>query len=348
MALPFPFGAPPAKAPPAPPAHPAPPVSDRIQEVVTGGPQAWTPLIHNALQVALHLLIGLGMLVVTLWAAKWAAELTRRAMGRLRAASDHKPDAVLQDFVSSLVRYTVVVVGGIAVLQQIGVQTTSVLAVLGGLTLTIGLALQGGLSNVAAGLMILVLRPYRIGDRVVITGVQGVVRGLDLFVTRVHDYDNSVVFIPNAKAFGDVIVNLSMLEARRIVMDFAIDDQDNVDLALALLIEAAKAEPRVVEKPAPWAKVTAVGDRITVTLRAWTSPEVYTDTRYDLIKVVHAAFRREGLSRTEQLPPWAPPDLAKQKQALARRSEPKAGDESASQGAAARVNRGKGRSVEAE
>lgn len=333
----------------------APPVlvTDRVHDLLLGGPEAWAPLIATAAHYLLNLAIGLGLLVLTLWAAQWASRLTRDAMGRIqRRGEGHKPDAVLQDFAASLARYTVIVVGGIAVLGQVGVQTTSVLAVLGGLTLTIGLALQGGLSNVAAGLMILLLRPYRIGDRVVISGVQGVVRGLDLFVTRVHDYDNSVVFIPNAKAFGDVIVNLSLLENRRIVMDFGIDYADDVDLALALLIETAKADTRVEAKPPPWAKVTGLNNStVTVTLRAWTSPEGYTDTRFDLIKQVKAVFEREGLTFayphqvTVESRPWQPPNVEEQRRALTGRTRhPNTSEASTSP----RVNRGKGRSVEAE
>jgi small conductance mechanosensitive channel len=157
--------------------------------------------------------------------------------------------------------------------------------------------LQGGLSNVAAGVMILLLRPYRIGDRVKIAGVEGRVRGLDLFITRVHDLDNSVMFIPNAKALGDVIVNYTMTDSRRIVMDFGIDHDDDIDLALALLLDTAKADGRIVAEPPPWAKVTALGDStVTVTLRAWTSPDGYVDTRYDLIKAVKARFQAAGLS----------------------------------------------------
>src|SRR6201999_3836109 len=116
--------------------------------------------------------------------------LAREATGRLHRHGP--PDAVLQGFMGSLARYVIVIIGLIAVLQQIGVQTTSVLAVLGAASLAIGLALQGGLSNVAAGVMVLLLRPYRLGDRVKIGEVIGRVNGLDLFVTRLHDLDNSV------------------------------------------------------------------------------------------------------------------------------------------------------------
>jgi small conductance mechanosensitive channel len=306
----------------APVAHPAPHMTaaDQVSQLVLGGPGAWLPLLSSALHLLVNLAIGAGLLVITLWAAGWAARLAREATGRLHRG--HAPDAVLQGFVSSLARYGVIVIGLIAVLQQIGVQTTSVLAVLGAASLAIGLALQGGLSNVAAGVMLLLLRPYRIGDRVKIGDVTGRVNGLDLFVTRLHDLDNSVVFIPNSKAFGDVIINYSMPENRRIVMDFRIDYEDDVEVALQVLRQTARADPRIVADPPPWAKVTELGESaVTVTLRAWTSPVGYRDTRFDLIKDAKAALQRAGLSFAYphqvavESRPWKAPDPVAQSRA---------------------------------
>ncbi|HEX5264448.1 MAG TPA: mechanosensitive ion channel family protein [Phenylobacterium sp.] len=309
--VPFPLPA------PAPHAPPGPTTADQVSQLVLGGPAAWMPLLTGALHLLVNLAIGAGLLVITLWAAGWAARLAREATGRLHRGQ--MPDAVLQGFVGSLVRYGVIVIGLVAVLQQIGVQTTSVLAVLGAASLAIGLALQGGLSNVAAGVMLLLLRPYRIGDRVKIGDVVGRVNGLDLFVTRLHDLDNSVVFIPNSKAFGDVIINYSMPESRRIVMDFHIDYEDDVELALELLRETARADERIVAEPAPWAKITELAEStVIVTLRAWTSPVGYRDTRFDLIKEVKAAFQREGLSFAYphqvavETRPWKAPDRVRQ------------------------------------
>jgi small conductance mechanosensitive channel len=309
------------------PAPPAPPLSDQIRDLLAGGPQAWWPLLTTLGHLAVNLTIGLAILVITIWVAGWASTLARNAAGRFHRGDE--PDTVLQGFIASLVRYAVVIIGGVAVLQQIGVQTTSVLAVLGAASLAIGLALQGGLSNVAAGVMILLLRPYRIGDRVEIAGVVGRVRGLDLFITRVHDLDNSVVFIPNAKALGDKIVNFSMPESRRIVMEFGIDYADDVDLALALLIETAKADARIVESPAPWAKLTGLNDStVTVTLRAWTSPDGFVDTRFDLIKAVKARFEAAGLTFAYphqvavESRPWTPPDRARQGRELRKLRPP--------------------------
>lgn len=285
----------PAATAAAPSAPPSPPFSTQISHLVSGGPAAWAPLLSALLHGLLNFAVGAGILAITLWLAGWASRLTRQALARLHGHS--APDAVLQGFVASLVRYTIVAIGGIAVLQQIGVQTTSVLAVLGAASLAVGLALQGGLSNVAAGVMILLLRPYRIGDRVKVADVVGRVHGLDLFVTKIHDLQNSVVFIPNSKALSEVVLNYSMLPVRRIDMDFGIDYDDDEDLALDLLVEIAKADKRIVADPPPWAKITALGDStVTVTLRAWTSPNGFRDTQFDLIRDVKQRFQKEGLS----------------------------------------------------
>jgi small conductance mechanosensitive channel len=197
--------------------------------------------------------------------------------------------------------------------------------------------------------MLLLLRPYRVGDRVQVNGVDGVVHGLDLFTTKLHDFDNSVVFIPNSKALGETIVNFSTMETRRIVMDFGIDYDDNVDLALAVLIETAKVDPRIVADPAPWAKLTALGDNaVTVTLRAWTSPKGYVDTRFDLIKAVKAAFEREGISfpYPHQVAvlerAWTAPDRERQEASLGER-----GGEAASSALKADATRSSGSSSEA-
>jgi small conductance mechanosensitive channel len=315
-----------AAAPHAAPSAPgplAPTFSDQVQHLVAGGPQAWMPLLTGLGRLAINVAVAGLILLITFWIAGWASRFARDATGRFHRHDE--PDTVLQGFIASVVRYAVWIVGGIAVLQQLGVQTTSVLAVLGAASLAIGLALQGALANVAAGVMILILRPYRVGDRVVIDGREGTVRGLDLFITRLHDLDNSVVFIPNAKALGDKIVNYTMTDNRRIVMDFGIDYADDVDLALALLIETAEADERIVANPAPWAKLTKLGDStVTVTLRAWTSPDGYVDTRFDLIKAVKARFEAAGLTFAYphqvavETRPWTAPDQARQRAELKR------------------------------
>jgi small conductance mechanosensitive channel len=183
------------------------------------------------------------------------------------------------------------------VLQQLGVQTTSILALLGAGSLAIGLAMQGSLSNVAAGVMLLVLRPYRIGDVVEINGRIGTVKRLDLFQTELTDPDNLAIFMPNGKVFGEMIVNYSKPATRRMELHFNIDYQDDMDVATALLVDCAKADPRVLAEPAPAAMVTALeASSVRVTLQAWAPTPVYWDVRFGVIKRVKRTLEAHGLS----------------------------------------------------
>jgi small conductance mechanosensitive channel len=254
-------------------------------------------LVRHAADAAGGLAVSLAMagaiLLGTLWAARWLSALT--AEGIARAHRHRPPDTTLQSFAASLVRYLVVVVGMIAVLQELGFKATSVIAVLGAASLAIGLALQGALSNVAAGVMILILRPYRVGDAVEIHGQSGTVKGLDLFSTKLANGDNLAVFVPNAKAFGEIIVNQSAPATRRAQLDFTIGYEDDVDRALALMLACAAAEPRVAKTPAPWAKLTALTDNgVTVSLRVWFAPDQMDDGHYDLMKAVKDRLEAAG------------------------------------------------------
>lgn len=254
----------------------------------------WSKLIDTGGNLAVSLLLAVIILCATIWASGWAAKLTRRAFAKV--SFHHRPDPMLQSFASSLARNVVLIIGLIEVLQQLGIRTTSIIAVLGAVSLAIGLALQGALSNVAAGVMILVFRPFRVGDRVCIAGKEGTVRALEWFTTEISDPDNVRVIVPNGKAFGEVIVNYTRHENRRVELHFGIDFQDDVDLALATLIEVAEADPRVLKLPKPWAKLTKLGDSaIQVTLRAWMSPTDYWDGRFDLMKAVRERFMAAGL-----------------------------------------------------
>jgi small conductance mechanosensitive channel len=245
--------------------------------------------------LAVNLALALAMFLGTLWAANWLSQLTSR--GIARAHRRRPPDTTLQSFAASLVRYLVVVIGLVAVLGQLGVKTTSVIAVLGAASLAIGLALQGALANVAAGVMLLILRPYRVGDAVEVAGRQGTVRGLDLFTTRLASGDNLSVHVPNAKVFGDIVVNQSTPAARQASLDFVIDYEDDVDRALEILLTSAGAEPAVSPKPEPWARMTAMGERgVTVSLRAWFTPNAFDTGRYDLMKRVKDALEAEGFT----------------------------------------------------
>ena len=273
-----------------------PPIVDQAKRLMLGDGELLRHIADAAGGLAVSLALAGLILFGTMWAADWSSRLVARAIGR---AHRRKPaDTTLMSFVASLVRYIVIVVGMVAVLGQLGVKTTSVIAVLGAASLAIGLALQGAMSNVAAGVMLLILRPYRVGDSVEIAGGKaGTVRSLDLFMTRLSSGDSLNVYLPNSKVFGDVIVNMSSPVARRETLDFVIDYEDDVDRALEILLAAAAADPKVKDKPEPWARMTALGERgVTVSLRAWFATGDYDTGRYDLLKAVRERLEAEGFT----------------------------------------------------
>ncbi len=281
---------------PAAPILPTPGRMDTIvKAALDGHPRLLERLLDSLGAAATNLLIALAILALTVWASGWLAGVVRRALARL--GRHHEGDTLLRSFVSSFVRWAILIVGLIAVLQRLGVQTTSILAMLGAASLAIGLALQGALSNVAASVMILILRPYRIGDYVEINGKVGTVRGLDLFATKLSDPDNLDLFMPNSKVFGEMIVNYSSPSNRRMELNFRIDYDDDLDLALEAMMACIKADKRILAQPEPWTGVTALTDSwVTVTLRAWAPVNVYWDARYDMLRRVKDQLKAVGLA----------------------------------------------------
>lgn len=274
-----------------------PPVLDQAKQLMMmGNGELLRHMADAAGGLAVNLALAGAILALTVWAAECSSRLVARAIGR--AHRQRPADTTLMQFTASLVRYLVVIVGLIAVLQQLGVKTTSVIAVLGAASLAVGLALQGALSNVAAGVMLLILRPYRVGDAVEIAGGKsGTVRGLDLFSTRLASGDNLNVHVPNSKVFSDTIINMSSPAERQVTLDFVIDYQDDADRALQILLAQAKADSKVKDRPPPWAKMTAMGDRgVTVSLRAWFAVDDFDSGRYDLMKAIRDRLEAEGFT----------------------------------------------------
>lgn len=232
--------------------------------------------------LAVNLVVAVLILVVTFWASGWADRLVRRLLGRVNRLGP--PDVTLQTFGGSLARYAVVVVGLIAVLQQVGVQATSILAVLGAASLAIGLALQGALSNVAAGVMLLLFRPYRVGDVVEIGGRVGTVRALDLFVTELATFDNTKVVLPNGKVFGDVIVNISFHDQRRVDVVVRLEARTDVEALLPRLKARALESPKVLAAPEPVVEIIGMGETyVQVALRAWVNKADFGPVKGELM-----------------------------------------------------------------
>ncbi|MBX3479472.1 MAG: mechanosensitive ion channel [Caulobacter sp.] len=252
-------------------------------------------LIDQATRFGVDLAAALIILVITIIASRWLSNLASQAVARLQARRGG--DATLQTFVASVVRYGIIIVGLIAVLQQLGVKATSILAVLGAASLAIGLAMQGALSNVAAGVMLLILRPYRAGDFVKISDQLGTVASLDLFTTEITSPEGLKVILPNGKVLGEMITNYTAIDMRRTEITIGIDYEDDIDKALEIMLATARADKRVLDTPEPWARMTSYGDSsINVSLRCWAPLADFWDMHFDMLKNLKLAFDEGGIS----------------------------------------------------
>jgi small conductance mechanosensitive channel len=250
--------------------------------------------------LAVNLLAATLILVVTFWVAGWLAGVARRAIGRVHRKN---PDPTLESFVSSLVRYAVVAVGLVAVLQKLGVQATSIIAVLGAASLAIGLALQGALSNVAAGVMILLFRPYKVGDVIETSTRNGTVKSLDLLFTEISTPDNVKVMIPNSKVFGDVILNYSAHRNRRADVVFKVPLKTDLVVVLQKMRERAESDARVRKDPAPMIELVDLSEVFAqAAIRVWTAKEDYGPVKTDLMMAAHLWAE----DPTRELPPPRP------------------------------------------
>lgn len=229
-------------------------------------------LLDKLAQLGVDLLLAALIGLATFWASGWVSRLVARGFARLNQRQ-HPADPTVASFFSSLVRYVIIIIGLIAMLQQLGVKTASILAVLGAASLAIGLALQGALANMAAGIMILLFRPYRVGDVIESGTKKGTVRNLDLFFTELATDQNLKVLIPNGKVFGDVIVNHTGFGHIRLDLVFKVPaaDQD-VPALIAAIAGWMRDDGRIDEAPAPTAEVSNMDkDNIELTVKLWTT-----------------------------------------------------------------------------
>jgi len=208
-----------------------------------------------------------------------------------------KVDETLRGFMASTVRYLILIFTALAVLNQFGVETTSIIAVLGAASLAIGLALQGTLSNVAAGVMLLLFRPFKVGDYVEAAGLAGTVKSITLFVTELATPDNVQILAPNSQIWGSAIKNYSFHATRRVDMVLGISYEDDVDKAVGLVEEMAKADSRVHADPAPMVVVGELADSsVNIVIRLWCNAGDYWPLKFDMTKALKQRMDAEGVS----------------------------------------------------
>jgi small conductance mechanosensitive channel len=222
---------------------------------------------------------------------------TIRKAVRRAAHKSQRIDDTLGNFFASLTYYGVMAMVVIAVLDRFGVETTSLVAALGAATLAIGLALQGTLSNLAAGVMIILFRPYSLGDFVEIAGQSGSVKDINLFTTVLSTGDNKRIIVPNGNAWGDVITNYSVNGTRRVDFTFSIDYGDDIGAAMTIIQDTLRADTRVHKNPDVFTGVTAHGgSSVDIVTRAWCDGGDYWGIYFDAMKNVKEAFDAKGIS----------------------------------------------------
>jgi small conductance mechanosensitive channel len=281
-----------------------------------------TPSLVTELQLilvngGLKLATGIVILVVGWMAATWAKRGLEAGLARLPI------DLTLKPLVASLARYGVLVLTVLLVVQQFGVQTTSLIAVLGAAGLAVGLALQGTLSNVASGVMLLVLRPFRVGQFVEIAkGKQGTVREIGLFTTMIITRDGVYVSIPNSSIFGDDIINFTRERTRRVTFTVPVDWVNDLDLVEKTMVEALRANALVLKEPAPSAVVQELQEyAVVMRARAHVRSPDYWRALWALQKemklalekaqVLTAVTRQAAITRSEpDMPGNRAPDAA--------------------------------------
>lgn len=233
-------------------------------------------------------------LVIGFTVAGWAGRLVRRAMAR-----SGKIDPIFHPLVGKVVRLAIMVFTIIAVLGRFGVETASLIAAIGAAGLAVGLALQGTLSNVAAGVMLLLLRPFKIGDAVNVGGSVYIIDSIGFFACRAHLPDGPKAFLPNAEIWGKTLINLSETaqDLRRIDQTYGIAYGDDIDTAIAILSRVVADEARIRTDPAPLIKVQALGESsVDILLRVWTARADWWDTQLDLLKTAKQQLEAGGIT----------------------------------------------------
>ena len=247
-------------------------------------------MTDTMMNFGVNIVIAAIILVVGIWLAKrlkgWAAKIMEgRGM-----------DIMLATFLSSIIHILLVVFVVIAALGQLGIQTTSLIAVVGAAGLAIGLALQSSLANFASGVMIIALRPFKVGDFVEAGGISGVVEGIQIFSTQMRTGDNKSIIVPNGSITSSTITNYSAKDTRRVDMVFGISYDDDIKTAKQVLQDLVKADDRILDDPAPVIAVSELADNsVNFIVRPWVNTADYWNVYWDMTEAVKQRFDAEGL-----------------------------------------------------
>ncbi len=252
----------------------------------------WLRSPEGGISLGVNFLLFLLILFVFRILSRFLGHVVEHAIDRFGRTSE-----LLEDFFASVTRKVVMFIGVVIAVSRLGVDIGPFLAAIGAAGFVIGFALQGTLSNFASGIMILLYRPYDIGDYVTIGGVTGTVEAMTLVSTSVKSPDNQRIVVPNSKIWGDIITNVTGKETRRIDMKFGIGYSDDIAKAESILTRLVKQHPLVLDDPEPIIKVHELADSsVNLIVRPWAKTSDYWSVYWDLTRQVKEAFDADGIS----------------------------------------------------
>jgi small conductance mechanosensitive channel len=233
--------------------------------------------------------------IVIFVVGRWVARALRNMIKKMMVKGN--VDETLISFVGNLTYITLLAFVIIAALNQLGIQTTSFIAVIGAAGLAIGLALQGSLANFAAGVLMIIFRPFKAGDYIEGAGVAGTVEEIQIFATQLKTPDNKTIIVPNAKMMGDNITNYSAKDTRRVDMVIGVGYGDDLKKVREILEDILAKDDRILEDPAPTIGVLELGDNsVNFAVRPWVKTEDYWGAYFDVTETVKRRFDEEGIS----------------------------------------------------
>ncbi len=267
-------------------------MDESASNVIAAAGDAWNALTALLVAYSFSALGAIVILIVGWLVAGLVERWTYAALGSFKHV-----DETIKTFISKTLRYVLLVLVGITVLSQFGVQTTSIIAALGAAGLAIGLALQGTLQNIAAGLMLLFLRPFRVGEYIDAGDVSGTIKEIGLFATELRTFDGLYVMAPNSSLWGKPIRNYSRNTTRRADIALGIGYEDDIEVGRSVLMELLKKEPRVFEDPSPMIFVTELADNsVNLGMRYWSASSDYEVLKSDMTHQAKAILEANGLS----------------------------------------------------
>ena len=248
--------------------------------------------LNSCIDLGGRILVALIIFIIGKLIVNWINRLFAKMLER------RKVDASIQSFLKSIVNITLMVLLFLAVIGKLGIELTSFAALLASAGVAIGMALSGNLSNFAGGVIILVFRPYKVGDYIeASTGASGTVTDIQIFHTVLTTPDNRIVFAPNGAMSGAVVTNYSRKDTRRVDFSFGVEYGTDFELAKSTIMEVISKDSRILKDPAPFIELGALAESsVNITVRVWVNAADYWGVNFDMNKNVYATFNEKGIS----------------------------------------------------